>query len=256
VTRSRQWTAAAVIIGNEVLSGKVTEANSVFLIRRFRELGVRLKRVAIIPDEAEDIGHTVRAASEAHDIVITTGGVGPTHDDITMAAIATAFDVEVVTHPDLLRLIEDFFGERMTDSHRRLARVPDGAELVGEERPPWPSVRYRNIYILPGIPQLMQARFDVFASTFAGPPCFFGAVEVRAFEAEICGFLDEIVASAPQVEIGSYPRREAGTWYVRLTAEGTEREAVQVVLDRLAEGLGNEVLSVEAVTSTGEPTAL
>lgn len=256
MSQLRQQTAAAVIIGNEVLSGKVTDLNSTFLIRRFRELGVRLRRVEIVADEADEIGRAVRTASEGHDIVITTGGVGPTHDDITMASIAGAFGVSVVRHPDLLRLIETYFGEAMTDAHRSLADVPEGSVLVGEERPPWPSVLYRNIYILPGIPKLMQARFDVFASAFTGPPSYFGALELRAFEAEICDRLNKVVEAAPDVEIGSYPRREDGVWYVRITAEGTSRDAVEAALQRLAQSLADRLLDVESVAATGDPAAL
>jgi len=256
MSQPRQKTAAVVIIGNEVLSGKVTDLNSGFLIKRFRELGVRLRRVEIVADEPAEIGRAVRSASEAHDIVITTGGVGPTHDDITMASIATAFGVRVVRHPALCRLVESYFGDATTDAHRSLADVPEGSDLVGEERPPWPSVRYRNIYILPGIPKLMRARFDVFASSFAGPPSFFGALELQAFEAEICDRLNAVVAAAPEVEIGSYPRREEGVWFVRITAEGTCRDAVVEVLDQLGQSLGDRVLSVEGVAATGDPTAL
>ncbi|MGB0590359.1 MAG: competence/damage-inducible protein A [Myxococcota bacterium] len=251
-----QRSAAIVIIGNEVLSGKVEEANSAFLIRRFRELGVRLGRVEIIPDDVAEIGRAVRAASDTFDIVITTGGVGPTHDDITMASIAAAFQVAVIRHPELLTLIEGFFGPSTTEAHRTLADVPEGAHLVGQERPPWPSVCFRNVYILPGIPKLMQARFNVFASTFAGPPLFYGALELQAFEAEICDVLNEVVASSPTVEIGSYPRREDGTWFVRLTMEGPVREDVEQTLRRLNDALGARVHSVEKVIATCESSTL
>jgi len=253
---TQQRTAAVVIIGNEVLSGKVQEANSAFLIQRFRELGVRLGRVEIIADDVAEIGRAVRSASSSYDIVITTGGVGPTHDDITMASIAEAFDVPVVREPTLLGLIEAFFGSATTEAHRTLADVPEGSHLVGEERPPWPSVCFRNIYILPGIPKLMRARFDAFAPSFAGPPIFYGAVEVQAFEAEICDVINDAVASNPQVEIGSYPRREEGVWFVRLTMESPDREEVAQALASLTEALGPRVRSVDEVTATGESSAL
>ena len=256
MTQTTQRTAAVVIIGNEVLSGKVEEANSVFLIRRFRELGVRLRRVEIVPDEPEEIGRAVRSASEGHDIVITTGGVGPTHDDITMAAIAQGFGVPVVRDSTLLRLIEGFFGEATTEAHRTLADVPEGSHLVGDERPPWPSVCFRNVYILPGIPRYMQARFNVFAPSFSGPPTYVAALELQAFEADICDHLNAVVDATPSVEIGSYPRREDDTWFVRLTIEGPERDAVASTLKRLAEGFEDRVLKVEAVSSTESTSTL
>ena len=251
MSQTSQRSAAIVIIGNEVLSGKVEEVNSVFLIRRFRELGVRVRRVEFVPDELDEIGRAVRSASEAHDIVITTGGVGPTHDDITMDAIARAFEVPVVRHPTLLNLVEGFFGDSATEAHRTLADVPEGSHLVGHERPPWPSVCYRNIYILPGIPKYMQARFNVFASSFAGPPVYYAALELQAFEAEICAQLNTAVDAHPGVEMGSYPRNESGTWYVRLTIEGPVRDDVQAALTGLRQTLGDKVCRVEEVSVTG-----
>ena len=232
-------------------SGKVEEANSAFLIRRFRELGVRLRRVEIVPDEAEEIGRAVVSASESHDIVITTGGVGPTHDDITMAAIAQGFGVSVVRHPDLLRLVEGFFGTSTSEAHRTLADVPDGSHLVGHERPPWPTVCFRNVYILPGIPKYMRARFDVFAPSFAGPPIFHAALDLQAFEAEICDPLNAAVSDNPGVEIGSYPRNDSGTWFVRLTMEGPVRQDVDAALAQLQAALSGKVISIEEVTATG-----
>lgn len=256
MSHDTQRTAAVVIIGNEVLSGKVKEANSIFLIRRFRELGVRLGRVEIVPDEVAEIGRAVLSAAETYDIVITTGGVGPTHDDITMASIAAAFQVDVVRHPDLLHLVETFFGASTTEAHRTLADVPRGSHLVGQERPPWPSVCFQNVYILPGIPKLMQARFDVFASSFAGPPIFYGALELQAFEAEICDLLNDVVIANPTVEIGSYPRRESGVWFVRLTMEGPVLEEVVRTLTHLHDALGDRVHRVEEVIATGESSTL
>ncbi len=253
--QTKQQTAAIVIIGNEVLSGKVEETNSGFLIRRFRELGVRLRRVEIIADEVEEIGRAVRSASADHDIVITTGGVGPTHDDITMGAIAHAFGVPLVRHPDLLRLVEGFFGEGATEAHRTLADVPEGSHLVGHERPPWPTVCYRNVYILPGIPKYMRARFDVFASSFSGPPLFHGFLDVESFEAEICEQLNTVVNAYPDLEIGSYPRQEGSSWFVRITVEGSEYAAVEESLSKLSTLLDDKVRFVEAVKATGTSSA-
>ena len=251
----RQQTAAIIIIGNEVLSGKVEETNSVFLIQRFRELGVRVRRVEIVPDEVDEIGRAVSAASAAHDIVITTGGVGPTHDDITMASIAQAFEVPVVRHPDLLRLVEKFFGDSATESHRSLADVPKGSHLVGHERPPWPTVCFGNVFILPGIPKYMRARFDVFSSAFAGPPLFHGALDAETFEAEICNPLNAIVAAHPNLEIGSYPRQEKGSWFVRITIEGSERDEVAKTLEEVALMLGDKVCHIDEVKDTGTSSA-
>ncbi|MEC9071309.1 MAG: competence/damage-inducible protein A, partial [Myxococcota bacterium] len=178
MTENVQPTAAVVVIGDEVLSGKVDEQNAAFMIRRFRSLGVSLKRVVIVPDEMEDIGEAVRSASERFDIVCTTGGVGPTHDDITIEAIAQAFGVSTVSHPRLEALVREYFGADASEAQLRLALVPDGTTLDGGDGPPWPTARFRNVVIFPGIPRLMASKFDAIAHTFGGAPMYAGSLEV------------------------------------------------------------------------------
>lgn len=251
VVEDRRPTAALVVIGSEVLSGKVEEANAAFVIRRFRELGVRLRRIVVVPDDAGEIGRAVREASESHDHVLTTGGVGPTHDDITIDAIATAFDVDVVEDATLGALVRRWFGDRATEGHLRLARVPRGSVLVGDETPPWPTVRFRNVTILPGIPKLMQLKFDAIAERFRGGPVWGGAVHVTAFEADLLPDLDRIVAAHPSVEIGSYPRKEDGVWRVRLTVDSVDRDLAEAALAELASTFAALVLQVEPLAATG-----
>ena len=236
-TRQR---GSVIIIGDEVLSGKVEEANAAFLIRRCRELGVDLERIEMIPDNSEDIADSVRRASRRSDFVITTGGVGPTHDDITMASVAAAFDREVVAHPDLLALVIHYFGEDYTEGHRRLALVPDGAELLNRDAP-WPTVCFRNIYILPGIPKLMRSKFDLLAERFEGPALFVGWLEIQAAEAEIYHHLEAIVAEHPEVVIGSYPRREDRGWIIRVTAQARSSEDAEAALDALTALLSERI---------------
>ncbi|MGM0575097.1 MAG: competence/damage-inducible protein A [Myxococcota bacterium] len=241
----RRPTAAVVVIGNEILSGKVDEQNAAYLIRRFREVGVRLRRVVIIPDDVEDIGRTVREMSERHDVVCTTGGVGPTHDDITVDSIARAFNVPVERHPSLVSLIQGHFGAATTEAHLRLAAVPAGAEIIGGPAPPWPTVLFRNIYIFPGIPNLMAAKFEAIVDRFVGQEVFVGALEVAGGEAAVCDDLDRIVAAHPRVEIGSYPRHEGGRWLVRLTVEGVDRDEVEQTWRELDACFRDRALSQE-----------
>ena len=249
----RRPTAALVIIGDEILSSKVTDENATFMLQRFRALGVQVTRVVFVPDVAKDIGVAVRQASEHNDWVCTTGGVGPTHDDITIEAIADAFGAKTVLHPRLEALVRAFFGDNVTDAQLRLALVPEGTDLVGGDGPPWPTVRFKNIYIFPGIPKLMRSKFDAIASSFSGIPMFAGAIEVLAAEWEICEGLNQVVDTHPDVSIGSYPRRTEGRWRVRLTVDAPTEELATAALQALKGAVGERLESEDTVTAvTGD----
>lgn len=226
-------TAAVLIIGDEVLSGKVDEQNIGFFIQRFRELGVDLERVSIVGDIRDDISESVREMSERYDHVCTTGGIGPTHDDITMDAIAHAFGVELVEDPTILALVHEAFGESASEAHRRLARVPHGSALEGGESAPWPTVVFKNITIFPGIPRLLRMKFDRVAHRFGGLPSYWGHVDILAREVDIYERLNQVVAAHPDVEIGSYPRREEDGWRTRLTVECLDPDLASEALESL-----------------------
>lgn len=240
MTSTTRPTAAVLIIGDEVLSGKVEEQNIAFFIQRFRMLGVELERVAIVGDNREDIASTVREMSARYDHVCTTGGIGPTHDDITMESIAHAFNVELVEDPALLKLVQRVFGENPSEAHRRLIRVPAGSTAEGTDGPPWPTVIFRNITIFPGIPRLLQSKFDVISSRYGGVPAYWGHVDIRAREVDIYDRLNEVVAAHPEVEIGSYPRREEDGWRTRLTVESLHADLASEALEHLERAFSKE----------------
>ncbi len=246
-------TAGVVIIGNEVLSGKVVEQNAGFFIRRFRALGTRLARLAMIEDDLDEIAATVREQSDRFDFVMTSGGVGPTHDDVTMTAVARAFDVPLVDDPELLARMQRHLGDGLTEGHRRMARIPDGGRLLGAVSLPWPTVVVRNVYIFPGVPSLLAAKFKDIEHLFAGREVWNAALHLGADEASICEALDRVVAAHPDVEIGSYPRLEAGRWHLRLTVESVDPDAVTLACAALRDALGSDVLREEPLTSTRDP---
>src|ERR1035437_2294400 len=162
-------TAAIIVIGDEVLSGKVEELNARFLVRELRALGVAVRRIEVVPDVREDIAAAVRAASAAHDHVFTTGGIGPTHDDVTIAAIALAFAVPVVRGEALAALIGEVSGDRFYERDLRMADVPEGADLIsgeGSHHSCWPVIAMRNVYILPGVPSILQRKFAAIRGRF------------------------------------------------------------------------------------------
>lgn len=229
-----------VIIGNEVLSGKVADANTPWLLGRLRQIGAVCVGVRIVADAHEEIGHAVREASESADWVLTTGGVGPTHDDITMQAIAGGFGVPVVEAPALLDLLSSYIGADLTEPQRRLARVPQGSDLLAGGR--FPTVRYRNVFILPGVPALVRDKFGRIEHLFAGArlPC--AAVRTSLRETELAPYLERTLVDVPQADIGSYPRRGQEGWRVLLTVEAPNRDDLDRCLGALLARLPSEAV--------------
>jgi len=215
-------TAAIVVIGDEILSAKFAEENAAYLIPILRDLGVALRRIEVIPDVLEDIAETVKRASERHDHVFTSGGVGPTHDDLTMEGIARAFGVKVQRHPQLEALLRGFYGARLEERNLRMAEVPEGAELVTADHPSWPVTRFRNIYILPGVPIIFRRKFESIRERFRARPFHTRRIYCMAEEAQLAPHLDAVVAAHPNVSVGSYPRFDADDYRVIVTLESKE----------------------------------
>ncbi|MGH8006231.1 MAG: molybdopterin-binding protein, partial [Candidatus Binatia bacterium] len=153
----RELGAGIIVIGNEILSGKTLDSNSAFLARELRQLGVALRRITVIPDELDLIADTVREFHTRFDLVFTSGGVGPTHDDITMDGVARAFGRRVIRHPLLENYIREYLnGRPMNEAYWKMTEVPEGAELLQDDRLRFPTIKLENIYILPGIPEILQ----------------------------------------------------------------------------------------------------
>jgi len=235
-------TAAAIIIGDEILSGKFAEENAAFLIRELRALGISLRRIEVIPDDVDEIAQAVRSASERYEHVFTSGGVGPTHDDKTMAGIAKAFGVRVVIEPGLAAALRAFYGDRFQDRHLRMAEVPDGAALVPADHPAWPVTSYRNVYILPGVPIIFRRKFEAMRERFRVRPFALRRVYCMADEASIATYLDAVVAAFPGLSVGSYPRFDAADHRVQVTLEGKDAAAVEAATEKLVASLPPGVL--------------
>jgi len=219
-------TAGIVVIGDEILTGKFTEENAAFLIIELRALGVELRRVIMIPDELDDIAATVVDAAGRFDHVFTSGGVGPTHDDLTMAGIARGFGTTVVRQPELERRVRLYYGEQLVEPNLRLADVPEGAELVWGRDQVWPVVAYKNVYILPGVPTLFRRKFVDIRDRFRAEPMTVARVYLDADEGQIANDLDAVVAAFPAVRVGSYPRFAEKDFRVMITLEGQTTDDV------------------------------
>jgi len=220
-------TAAALVIGDELLSGKIQDENVVFLGRELFALGVRLRRVVMCPDDVEQIARDVRELSAAHDLVFTSGGVGPTHDDVTMAALAAAFGRRLVRSPEVEAMLRSFYGERITDGHLRMATMPEGATLVRSAAIPWPIFVVDNVYVFPGVPELFRLKFPALRDRLGSGTAFVTReIYTRSDEGEIAVALGEVQRAHPDVAIGSYPRWRDTERRVKLTFDGTSVDAI------------------------------
>lgn len=244
-------TAGIVIIGDEILSGKFVEENAAFLIGELRSLGVDLRRITVVPDDLHDIASTVVATSDRFDHVFTSGGVGPTHDDITMAAIAHAFGTTVTRHPDLEMRVRAYWKDRLADANLRLADVPAGAELVFGKDQVWPVVCYRNVYIMPGVPTLFRRKFIDIRDRFRSVPVTAARVYVDLDEGELAPHLDAVVKDFPAVRVGSYPRFSERDFKVLVTLEGTDGAQVTAAFEILVRSVGGKLVRREDPASVG-----
>jgi molybdenum cofactor synthesis domain-containing protein len=227
-------TAAALVIGNELLSGKIRDANVSELARALRALGIRLARVVMRPDDVALLEAEIAHLSRSFDVVFTSGGVGPTHDDVTVVAVARAFGKEVVEDPELARLIRGVYRENTTEAHLLMARVPVGSVLCGAPGVEWPTPVTENVWMLPGIPDLFRLKLLTVRAWLRGPTAFVSrALFLRQEEPLLKPLLDQVVARHPEVEIGSYPKWFDPSYRTQITFDAESAEAAQAALDDL-----------------------
>ena len=200
-------TAGILIIGNEILSGKVQDENAPYLLRELRTLGVDVERVHVIPDEIECIAEEVSRFSKAFRYVLTTGGVGPTHDDVTMEGVARAFGLKLVRHGEMERqLLEALRGKEPNASLLKMTELPEGAKLMATKDLWFPLVTIQNVFIFPGIPLLLQRKFEQAKEHFQGSPVHIRSVFVTAIESDVAADLNGLLDEFPELQLGSYPK--------------------------------------------------
>lgn len=227
-------TAAFLAIGNELLSGKVVEANLAPLAHTLRALGVQLCTAEILLDDVPTLARAIARLSAAHGLLVTSGGVGPTHDDVTIEAVALAFGRKVVRDPTLVELVRQTFGDKTSDAHLRFADVPEGAELRRAPDVSWPTPVVENVWILPGVPEVFRMKLATLRSWVKGPqPFVTRALVLRTDEVELKDRLDAVVAAHPAVSIGSYPALFNPRYRTRITFDGTDERAVLAALEDL-----------------------
>ena len=230
-------TSGIVIIGNEVLSGKTQDINSYFLCTELRQLGVEVQKISTIQDEIPLIGEEVAEFSERFDFVFTTGGVGPTHDDVTIDGIAHGFGLKVVRHPDIERRMRQRLGGDVNEARLRMANVPEGATLLATEALFAPVVNIRNVYIFPGIPRILQERFQAIKERFRESPYFLKNVYVRYGEGIIAAMLNDLLVKFPQIMLGSYPVLDLADYKVKVTLESKDAAYLERALQTFVASL-------------------
>jgi molybdenum cofactor synthesis domain-containing protein len=240
--------AGIVIIGNEILTGKVQDENTPYLLRELRKQGVDVPRVHVIPDVISEIARDVREFSRAFDYVLTSGGVGPTHDDVTMDGVAAAFDVPLEANAEMTgMMLTALRGREPNASLLKMCRLPVGSILLATKDLWFPLVQVRNVYVFPGIPRLLQAKFDAAREMFRGDPIYLRRVYVSLIESDIAADLNELLVEFAELMLGSYPRTSSDADYMTmLTLESRDEDyaerAAQSLVKRMPSG---SVLRVE-----------
>ena len=230
-------TAAIVVIGNEILSAKVTDENGPFLTRELRALGVEVRRIETVPDEVPLIVDALHRCRQHAHWLFTSGGIGPTHDDVTIAAVAQAFGRRVVQDEKILEALRGYFGPVLNAAKRRLAEIPEGSLVHWHESNPFPVVSCEDVYILPGVPSLLRQNFAQVRERFRGSPIFSHAVYFSVGESVLAEHLDATVAAHPRVAIGSYPRFDQADHRVKVTFDGRVQAEVRAAAAFLRERL-------------------
>ena len=230
-------TAGIVIIGNEVLSGKTRDTNSHFFCTELRQLGVEVQKISTIQDDVQIIGKEVASFSARFDYVFTSGGVGPTHDDVTIEGVAHGLGVKVVRHPDIEGRMRQRLGDQVNEARLRMANVPEGATLLATEAPFAAIVKIRNIYIFPGIPRILEERFHAIKERFRDTPYYLKNVYVRYGEGVIASILNELLVNFPNLMLGSYPVLELPDYKVKVTLESKDANYLEQALRALIASL-------------------
>jgi len=220
-------TVGVVIVGDEVLSGRVEEQNARFLCRALRETGASLGRITVFPDDIDEIADDVGRMTARFDFVLTTGGIGSTHDDVTLAGVARAFGVPLIVEPHLEGLLRAHYREGFDAAVARMARVPEGAELLGRDRPMYPLVRMRNVFVFPGVPRFLREKFELARPFLVGAPVAFEQVFLSVSEDRVAAMLEHFDAAHPDVRIGSYPKFEDEDHRVEVSIEGPDPDRVR-----------------------------
>jgi len=218
------YTAAILIIGDEILSGRTVDQNTPWIAEKLSDHGIKLREVRVVSDDYTDIIHAVNELRAHCTYLITTGGIGPTHDDITAAAIAQAFDVPVKEDPEARKILEDYYGTTdLNEARLKMAAVPEGAALIDNPVSGAPGFKMENVYVLAGVPRIMQGMLEGFLDGLAGgDPMLSNTITCDLFESQVAKDLGTLQSGYPDVSIGSYPQYRGGILGLSLVLRTTD----------------------------------
>ena len=240
----RIYTAALIVIGDEILSGRTHDKNIAQIASWLQVQGIRLGEVRVVPDIEERIAGAVNALRGEHDYLFTTGGIGPTHDDITVDAVAKALGVPVVVHPEARAILEDYYRDKpggLTEARLRMARVPQGADLIPNRMSGAPGIRIGNVYLMAGVPHITAQMLDALTGTLeGGAPLLTETVGCWVAESEVADILREVEKAHPGAQIGSYPFFREGRVGANFVVRSTDPDLLASCVDTLCEALGEE----------------
>ncbi|MCV0424981.1 MAG: competence/damage-inducible protein A [Roseibium sp.] len=232
-------TAAFLVIGDEILSGRTKDKNIGFVADYLTSLGIDLKEARIVPDEKEEIVFAVNELRAKYDYVFTSGGIGPTHDDITAESIAEAFGVPLILDPRAVAILEKHYAPgQFTPARQRMARIPEGAELVHNKVSKAPGFRIGNVHIMAGVPSIMQAMMDAIAPSLAtGKKMLSETVAADMPESRIAERLAAIQDAHPQTLIGSYPQASEGKFTTQIVIRSRDAALLQAAAHDVAQAV-------------------
>lgn len=227
-------TAAILIIGNEILSGRTQDANLAYLGGRLADLGIVLREARVIPDDPDVIVEAINSYRAVHTYVFTTGGIGPTHDDITMECVARAFGVALEINEDARARMEKHYGEALNEARLKMAYAPVGADLVGNPVSAAPGVRMGNVFVLAGVPSIARAMFDgIEGSLTRGAAVLARSADGFVREGDIAAPLERIQNEFPDVSLGSYPFFRDGRLGASIVARGTDLARIEAAIEQV-----------------------
>ena len=242
-------TASLLIIGNEILSGKTQDKNLNYIAKKFVDMGIDFHEVRVVKDIENDIVEGLNTLRSKYDYVFTTGGIGPTHDDITVDAVAKAFCVAVVESPVARAKLEEYYtsrGSELNEARLKMAKFPEGAELVENPLTAAPGCKIGNVFVLAGIPSIMQVMFDYASQHLElGRKIHSKTISCNLVEGDLAAKLTTIQESYTNTEIGSYPYIHQGKYAVSLVIRSVDQEAVDIAasdIEKMIKQLGGEII--------------
>lgn len=242
-------TAGIIVVGNEILSGKTEDINSTYLAKELRRLGVDVKEIIIVPDEVERIAAVAGDFSSRFNLVFTSGGVGPTHDDVTILGIAQAFGRKVIQHPILIEVLKKWYHNDLNEARLKMAEVPEGSQFQGFDKLEFPVVVLENIFIFPGVPEILREKFEAIKEDFRDRPFFMKVIYVKTSEGTLAAYLNRLIGEYPKLLLGSYPEMNNSAYRVKVTVESKDSQYLESAFQSFISVFpADSILKVESET--------